>query len=112
MEIHDLKKEMELMGYKVTIEIYPFICGIEMILFEDFISVDRVRMTLTGRGWIVTDHEVKNRGKGFDDWNYFLLERNGILIELQSLFSNTSLNMKNDNDNFLGDDDEKKFGNS
>ena len=115
MKIQDLKKEMELAGYNVTIEVYPYVCGIEMILFEKFISVDRVKITLTGRGWVVIDSEKKDRGKGFDDWYYYLLERDGVQIELQSLlFANTCLSMKDDNDNFLGDEenDEEKLGNS
>ncbi len=111
MELRILKKEMEDAGYKVVIETYMF----EMILFENFISVDRVKMTLTGRGWVVIDSEIKSRGKGFEDWCYFLLEKDGVQIELQSLlFVNTTLNMKDDNDNFLGDeeDGEEEFRNS
>ena len=112
MNIQDLKEEMELAGYNVTIEVYPYMHGIEMILFENFISVDRVKITLTGRGWVVIDSEKKDRGKGFEDWLYFLLERDGVQIELQSLlFANTALNMKDDNDNFLGEEDgEEEFG--
>lgn len=111
---------MELAGYNVTIEVYPYMHGIEMILFENFISVDRVKITLTGKGWVVIDTEKKDRGD-FDDWFYFLLEKDGVQIELQSLlFANTVLSMKEDNDNileedndnFLGEEDDEEFRNS
>lgn len=100
MELIDLSKEMENAGYVVKIVPYGIYGSPEfkVILFEKFISVDRVRMSL-----LKTWKEIRSIVDGPDQNNltkWFCFERNKVQIELQDQLmgkkNNTNLFMSAD----------------
>ncbi len=75
MTMQDLLEEFQEAGYKVTIEYYGvFSVHFEIICFEKHISIDRVKMSMSTRGWkIVETKQFKEKGKDLQRW--FLLRR-------------------------------------
>jgi len=101
MELIDLSKEMENIGYVVRVVSYGIYGSPEfkVILFEKFISVDQVRMSLIRNSWV----EIKSIVDGPDQNNiskWFCFERNKVQIELQDQLmgkkNNTNLFMSID----------------
>ncbi len=88
LSLEQLKKEIEEMGYVVIIDWFGFMeLRFQMIIFQKGISVDRVRMSLSMRGWKII-HETRG------EQPFIHLEREGDEIELRDFLQNTSINLR------------------
>ncbi len=103
MTIEDIKEELEKAGYEIEVGWFPpGIGGKRILIFQKEISVDRVKISLGSRGWVIIDTKQKDRGRGYDLWKYYVLKKNKAEIEIQPLmYSNVILNFKSDPGSFF-----------
>ena len=90
LTLENIKEQLEQMGYEVTIDWFGYMeIRFQIIIFQEDISVDRVRVSLTRRGWIPIKEYKGN-------YKRYILEKAMNIIELQDLplSSHTTIHLR------------------